>query len=127
MKGLTMEQEINGKVQKINDEDYEIIKEIESVGTVYAIKWYMENYECGVKEAREAIKTIQNKYHVKHQLYWPDQDELFVYIEQMIGYYNETGEKDDYEDFNKWYMEASGCDERSADFASIGSLIAYCI
>ena len=54
-----MEQEINGKVQKINDEDYEIIKEIESQGLVYAVQWYMENYDSSVIDARETITRIK--------------------------------------------------------------------
>ena len=39
-----MEQENNGKVQKINDEDFEIIQVIESQNRADAVKWYQENY-----------------------------------------------------------------------------------
>ena len=37
-----MEQEINGKVQKINDEDFELINIIEAKTYIDAIKWYQE-------------------------------------------------------------------------------------
>lgn len=59
-----MEQEINGKVQKINDEDYEIIKIIETEGYIKSIEWYQENYDCTLEEAKEAIKAIRDKYNV---------------------------------------------------------------
>lgn len=61
-----MEQEINGKVQKINEEDYEIIKIIESEGPQKAIEWYKENYECSFNEARENICAIRDKYQVHY-------------------------------------------------------------
>ena len=59
-----MEQEKNGKVQKINDEDYEIIKVIESQSRANVVKWYLENYDCTLEEAKEAIKAIRDKYNV---------------------------------------------------------------
>ena len=36
-----MEQEINGNVQKINEEDYEIIKKLESLGYKKACQGYL--------------------------------------------------------------------------------------
>lgn len=61
-----MEQEFNDKVQKINDEDYEIIKIIESDGPQKAIEWYKENYGCSIDEAKDSIITIRDKYHVHY-------------------------------------------------------------
>lgn len=60
-----MEQGINGNVQKINEEDYEIIKVIESEGLIKSIDWYKENYDCTLEEAKEAIKAVRDKYNVK--------------------------------------------------------------
>ena len=59
-----MEQEINEKVQKINNEDYEIIKIIESEGYIKSIEWYKENYDCTFEEAKEAITAIKDKYNI---------------------------------------------------------------
>ncbi len=59
-----MEQEINGKVQKINEEDYEIIKIIETEGYIKSIEWYQENYDCTLEEAKEAIRAVRDKYNV---------------------------------------------------------------
>lgn len=61
-----MEQEINGKVQKINDEDYEIIKKLESTGYKKAVEWYKENYDCELDEAKETVKAIWAKYKVSY-------------------------------------------------------------
>ena len=69
-----MEQEINGKVQKINEEDYEIIKKLEDVGLYNVIKWYQENYDCEPNEAIESIIAIKQKYNVKYQ--GDDKDEI---------------------------------------------------
>ena len=120
-----MEQEIKGKVQKINDEDYEIIKEIESQGLVYAVQWYMENYDSGVIDARETITRIKNKYGVKKELYWPDEDELYLYIKHMVKHFEETGEYDDFQAMKKWYMEASGCDLSQAIAPCSGAINTY--
>lgn len=53
------------KLQKINEEDYEIIKIIESEGYIKSVEWYQENYDCTLEEAKEAIKAIRDKYNVK--------------------------------------------------------------
>ena len=70
-----MEQEINGKVQKINDEDYEIIKVIESQSRIDAIKWYQENYDSSVEDAINAISAIYKKYKGGYK---PDATEVFL-------------------------------------------------
>ena len=57
-----MEQENNGTVQKINDEDYEIIQVIESQSRADAVKWYQENYNCNVEDAITAISAIYKQY-----------------------------------------------------------------
>ena len=110
-----MEQEINGKIQKINDEDYEIIKVIESKGMVMAAQWYMENYDCSLGDAKDVIRSIQKKYNVaRKDKYIPDEEEMFAYIEQLRDEYARTGIKVNLDDANKWYMEVSGCDETEA-------------
>lgn len=70
-----MEQEIYGKVQKINDEDYEIIKVIESQSRADAIKWYQENYDCSVEDAINAISAIYKKYKGGYK---PDATEVYL-------------------------------------------------
>lgn len=69
-----MEQEINGKVQKINDEDYEIIKIIETKTYPGAIRWYRDSYSCEIEEAIQAIDTIKKKYGVDHVGLYADID-----------------------------------------------------
>ena len=113
-----MEQEINGKVQKINDEDYEIIKIIESKGMTMATKWYAENYDSNLSDAKDVIRSISKKYGVKRKgQYIPDEEELFAYIEQLRDEYARTGVKAELNDVKKWYMEVSGCDDPEATFA----------
>ena len=146
-----MEQEINGKVQKINDEDYEIIKIIESFGTIKAVEWYQENYDCEVSEAINAIKAIGVKYNV-HYNGSEDSDDKAI-----IEMYNS---KFNYFELVKWYKEIKKIEIKEAkdkvdlvlhiaglrdintknssgcmitiliaitSTLSIGSLIAYCI
>jgi hypothetical protein len=80
-----MEQEINDKVQKINDEDYEIIKVIETKTYPGSIKWYKDSYSCDLEEAIEAIDAIKNKYGVNHVgLYTSiDKEELILMYDIM--------------------------------------------
>lgn len=61
-----MEQKINDKVQKINDEDYEIIQIIESEGILKATAWYQKNYDCDFDEAKDVIKAIREKYNIHY-------------------------------------------------------------
>lgn len=122
-----MEQEINGKVQKINDEDYEIIQIIESKGMVMAAKWYQENYDCSRDDAKDVIRSIQKKYSVARKgQYIPDEEELFAYIEQLREEYKRTGVKADPSKMYKWYMEACGCNEMDAIIPSSEALTKYC-
>ena len=92
MKGLAMEQEINGKVQKINEEDYEIIKKLEADGYIKAVEWYQENYDCELADAKEAIKSIKEKYNVGSN----DEDEILAMYNsnpaalQVVKWYKET-------------------------------------
>ena len=67
------------KLQKINEEDYEIIKKLETDGYVKAVEWYQENYDCELDEAKSAIKTIREKYNVSYS--GSDLDE----IREMLG------------------------------------------
>lgn len=60
----------NGKsksdsLQKINEEDYEIIKKIETDGYLKAVEWYKENYDCNLSDAKEVVKTVRDKYKVE--------------------------------------------------------------
>ena len=91
-----MEQKINGKVQKINEEDYEIIKIIESEGLIKSIEWYKENYDCEQNEAIEAIMTIKKKYQITYQ--GDDNDEI---VERLF-----SGESP--LQVVKWYKEKYG-------------------
>lgn len=61
-----MEQEINGKIQKINEEDYEIIKKLETIGYKKAVEWYKETYNCELDEAKGTVKAIWEKYKVSY-------------------------------------------------------------
>ena len=62
------------ELQKINDEDYEIIKKIEEEGTVNAVDWYKETYECEVEEAKKAIADIKAKYGVYSEVDLPKEN-----------------------------------------------------
>lgn len=87
-----MEQKINGKVQKINEEDYEIIKKLEADGYIKAVEWYQENYDCELDEAKDAIKSIKEKYNVGSN----DEDEILAMYNsnpaalQVVKWYKET-------------------------------------
>lgn len=79
-----MEKEINGKVQKINDEDYEIIKVIESSSPYKTQEWYRKTYECDREEARVAIDEIRRKYKISYGTkYTPEADEIFDKMEEF--------------------------------------------
>lgn len=62
------------ELQKINDEDYEIIKKIEEEGTTNAVDWYKETYECDVEEAKNTIAEIKVKYGVYSKVDLPNGD-----------------------------------------------------
>ena len=100
-----MEQEINGKVQKINDEDYEIIKKMETDGIIKTIEWYQENYDCEVSEAIDAIKTIGVKYNVHYN---DSEDSAYKAIIEM---YNS---KFNYSELVKWYKEINKIEIKEA-------------
>ena len=74
-----MEQEINGIVQKIDNEDYEIIKVIESQSRVDAIKWYQENYNSSVEDAISAISAIYKQYKGGYK---PDANEMWLLLDE---------------------------------------------
>lgn len=52
-------------LEKISEEDYEIIKKIEDEGFIKTIEWYKENYDCDLSEAKKTVKIIRDKYHVE--------------------------------------------------------------
>lgn len=110
-----MEKEINGKQQKINDEDYEIIKVIESGSPYDAEKWYRQNYECDWEEARAAIKEIRRKYKITYgEKYIPDADEISEKLEE----FRETVTKESAAQARvlSWYVATSGIrQERAVD------------
>ena len=72
-----MEQENNGTVQKINDEDYEIIQVIESQSRADAVKWYQENYNCNVEDSITAISAIYKQYKGGYK---PDASEIWLLL-----------------------------------------------
>lgn len=80
------------KLQKINEEDYEIIKKIEVDGYMKAVEWYQENYDCELADAKEAIKSIKEKYNVGSN----DEDEILAMYNsnpaalQVVKWYKET-------------------------------------
>lgn len=114
-----MEQEINGKVQKINDEDYEIVRIIETETYPKAVKWYLDNYNCNLEEAIEGIDKIKKTYKADHiGLYMPDLEDNIFMLEKILPLIAEKKMKtteisfndfkeDDY--FEKWIMSKSGC------------------
>ena len=67
------------KLQKINDEDYEIIKKLESVGFIETVEWYKENYDCELNEAKEAVLAIKDKYNIQYA--GSEYDEIRVMLE----------------------------------------------
>ena len=68
----------NGKVQKINDEDYEIIKATESQSRADVVKWYQKNYDCSVEDAINAISAIYKKYKGGYK---PDASEIWLLLD----------------------------------------------
>ena len=84
------------KLQKINDEDYEIIKKLEADGYIKAVEWYQENYDCEIDEAKDAIITIKKKYQITYQ--GDDNDEI---IERLYSGENPL-------QVVKWYKEKYG-------------------
>ena len=93
-----MEQEINGKVQKINDEDFELINIIEAKTYIDAIKWYQETYESSPDEAREGVRKIKEKYNVAHT----------SEIKCKKG-------EDGIPELIDWYKKRSGCSKEEAE------------
>lgn len=80
------------KLQKINDEDYEIIKKLESEGYNKTVEWYQENYDSELLEAKEIVKTIKEKYNVNSN---DDNEILSMFnskreITQVAKWYSET-------------------------------------
>lgn len=120
-----MEKEIYGKVQKINDEDFELINIIETKTYIDAIKWYQENYESSADEAREGIRQIKEKYKVVHKgHYTPDDEEIFFIIEEQSAVAKgliksseikcKKGE-DGIPELIDWYKKRSGCSKEEAE------------
>ena len=103
-----MEQDNNGKVQKINDEDYEIIKVIESQSRVDAIKWYQENYNSSVEDAISTFSAIFKQYKGG---YTPEASEIWLLFEEFA----ESEEADKAQDkVVKWLMSNFGMSEKDA-------------
>lgn len=102
-----MEQENKGKVQKINDEDYEIVKKLETDGFLKTAEWYKEYYECDLSEAKEALLTIKGKYNVKYE--GSEHDEIRMILEsandidKTIELYKEKYGVSEKEAWNKVY------------------------
>ena len=56
----------------------------------------------------------------------PNEDEIFLHIEQLRDHYNKTGKRGDAHDSIKWYMEVSGCNEQEALQAMADGYQKYC-
>ena len=69
-----MESQEATELQKINEEDYEIIRKIEEKGTQSTVKWYKETYDCELEEAKKAIADIKAKYGVWSKVDHPEVD-----------------------------------------------------
>lgn len=96
-------------VQKINDEDYEIIQVIESKSRVDAIKWYQENYSSSVEEAISAISAIYKQYKGGYK---PDGSEVMLLLNEY-----QKKEKDMIKAEDKVMeilMSLTGCDKSKA-------------
>lgn len=78
-------------LQKINEEDYEIIKKIETEGYLKAVEWYKENYDCDLSDAKEVVKTVRDRYKVESK----DDDEI-------LSMWNSLQEQSK---VIKWYQE----------------------
>lgn len=110
-----MEQYINGKVQKINDEDYEIIKVIETDDPYGAREWYMQNYGCDIEEARTALREIRKRYKIDYgrKNYIPAVGDIIEKMEEL----REEGELKESEirkSVLQWYMSKSGATRNKA-------------
>jgi hypothetical protein len=112
-----MEQEINGKVQKINDEDYEIIKVIEKETYPGAVRWYKDTYSCDLAEAVKGIEAIKKKYNVDHVGLYTDLDiEDLVFmcdLYRLVGAEHKINRAELISDFYKmepedWIMSKTG-------------------
>ena len=112
-----MEQEINGKVQKINDEDYEIIKVIEKETYPGAVRWYKDTYSCDLAEAVKGIEAIKKKYNVDHVGLYKElniEDLVFMYdLYGLVGVEHKLDRSDLVSDFFKmecedWIMSKTG-------------------
>lgn len=88
---LLDERSKSDNLQKINEEDYEIVKKIEENGYLKAVEWYKENYDCDLSEAKEIVKTVKEKYNVESN----DDDEIL----SMFGSLRNQSA------VVKWYME----------------------
>ncbi len=112
-----MEQEINGKVQKINDEDYEIIKVIEKETYPGAVRWYKDTYSCDLAEAVKGIEAIKKKYNVDHVGLYTDlniEDLVFMNdLYRLVGADHKINRAELISDFYKmepedWVMSKTG-------------------
>ena len=115
-----MEQEINGKVQKINDEDYEIIRIIETETYPGAIRWYKNTYDCDLLEAVNSIENFKKKYGVDHIGLYSNLDiEDVVFMYDMYKLRDQIDRSKVTSDFFKmepweWIMSKTGWSEDEA-------------
>lgn len=112
-----MERDINGKVQKIDDEDYEIIKVIEKETYPGAVRWYKDAYSCDLAEAVKGIEAIKKKYNVDHVGLYTDlniEDLVFMNdLYRLVGADHKLDRSDLVSDFFKmepwdWIMAKTG-------------------
>ncbi len=95
--------------KKINEEDYEIIKVIESNNPQDTREWYMQNYGCDIDEARAAICDIRKKYKVDYGVdkFLPDKDDVFEKLDELRE--DKTiKESEVYDKLIRWFAQTSG-------------------
>ena len=124
------------KLQKINDEDYEIIKKLETVGYIKTVNWFEENYGCKSVEANEAIKSIKEKYNVNVNYQEDGRDEILEKLYsgesplQVVKWYKERYDldlkeaKDKVDSVLKEYNINNGSNKPSGNGCMITILVA---
>lgn len=124
------------KLQKINDEDYEIIKKLETVGYIKTVDWFEENYSCKPEEAKEAIKSIKEKYNVNVNYQEDGRDEILEKLHsgesplQVVKWYKERYDlglkeaRDKVDSVLKEYNINNGSNKPSGNGCAITILIA---
>ena len=97
------------KLQKINDEDYEIIKVIESSSPKKTREWYMDKYDCSKEEARTAIQEIRKQYKIDYgaEKFTPTKEDILDKIDELQAE-GKKKESEICEETVRWYIRKTG-------------------